>query len=61
MTTNSCQIKYDYIIGYCILVNGRSIHDLFSTYVLLKMLFCCVWYFDFVCFSTTFVKNLMKK
>ena len=27
----------------------------------LKILLRCVWYFDFVCFNMTVVKNLMKK
>ena len=27
----------------------------------LKMLFRCVWYFNFPCFNMTVIKNLMKK
>ena len=33
-------------------------HTLFSTYVPLKMLVCCVWFFDFVYFNVTVAKNL---
>ena len=47
--------------GYYIIVNWRSIRNLFSIYVPLKMLFRWVWYFDFAYFNMTVVKNLNEK
>ena len=47
--------------GFYDIVNWRFIHYLFSIYVPLKLLFRCVWFFDFGFLNMTVVKNCMKK